>query len=115
MCAYVKSSVRLLVLPTTAASGNAAVPRGAAAINLTVVVGVLIFFGKGVCASCLFQADNIEPKKVRLGLQKWLSRFEKNVIFCNYSSKFDRPANPYGHQILVAPPMEGCNRVLGSH
>lgn len=24
-------------------------------INLTVVVGVLIFFGKGVCASCLFQ------------------------------------------------------------
>lgn len=24
-------------------------------INLSVVVGVLIFFGKGVCASCLFQ------------------------------------------------------------
>jgi F-type H+-transporting ATPase subunit b len=24
-------------------------------INLPVVVGVLIFFGKGVCASCLFQ------------------------------------------------------------
>ena len=24
-------------------------------INLTVVVGVLTFFGKGVCASCLFQ------------------------------------------------------------
>ena len=39
----------------------------------------------------------------------------KNKFFCNYSSKFDRPAHPYGHQILVAPPMEGCNRVLGSH
>jgi F-type H+-transporting ATPase subunit b len=24
-------------------------------INLSVVLGVLIFFGKGVCASCLFQ------------------------------------------------------------
>lgn len=24
-------------------------------INLSVVVGVLIFFGKGVCAGCLFQ------------------------------------------------------------
>jgi len=23
-------------------------------INLSVVIGVLIFFGKGVCASCLF-------------------------------------------------------------
>lgn len=24
-------------------------------INLSVVLGVLVFFGKGVCASCLFQ------------------------------------------------------------
>uniref|UniRef100_UPI0026E3DD55 CF0 subunit I n=1 Tax=Ceratophyllum submersum TaxID=108412 RepID=UPI0026E3DD55 len=24
-------------------------------INLSVVLGVLIFFGKGVCASCVFQ------------------------------------------------------------
>ena len=24
-------------------------------INLIVVIGVLVFFGKGVCASCLFQ------------------------------------------------------------
>lgn len=24
-------------------------------INLSVVIGVLIFFGKGVCVSCLFQ------------------------------------------------------------
>jgi len=24
-------------------------------INLSIVLGVLIFFGKGVCASCLFQ------------------------------------------------------------
>ena len=24
-------------------------------INLSVVLGILIFFGKGVCASCLFQ------------------------------------------------------------
>lgn len=24
-------------------------------INLSVVIGVLIFFGKGVCASCFFQ------------------------------------------------------------
>jgi len=24
-------------------------------INLSVVIGVLIFFGKGVCADCLFQ------------------------------------------------------------
>lgn len=24
-------------------------------INLSVVIGVLIFFGKGVCAGCLFQ------------------------------------------------------------
>lgn len=26
-------------------------------INLSVVIGVLIFFGKGVCASCLFQEE----------------------------------------------------------
>lgn len=31
-------------------------------INLSVVLGVLIFFGKGVCASCLFQKKGwIEP------------------------------------------------------
>lgn len=31
-------------------------------INLSVVIGVLIFFGKGVCASCLFQRiDWIQP------------------------------------------------------
>lgn len=24
-------------------------------INLSVVIGVLLFFGKGVCVSCLFQ------------------------------------------------------------
>ena len=24
-------------------------------INLSIVLGVLVFFGKGVCASCLFQ------------------------------------------------------------
>jgi F-type H+-transporting ATPase subunit b len=31
-------------------------------INLSVVLGVLIFFGKGVCAGCLFQRiDWIQP------------------------------------------------------
>ena len=31
-------------------------------INLSVVLGVLVFFGKGVCASCLFQRRNwIQP------------------------------------------------------
>ena len=31
-------------------------------INLSAVLGVLIFFGKGVCASCLFQRiDWIHP------------------------------------------------------
>lgn len=31
-------------------------------INLSVVLGVLVFFGKGVCASCLFQRiDWIKP------------------------------------------------------
>lgn len=31
-------------------------------INLSVVLGVLVFFGKGVCASCLFQRINwIQP------------------------------------------------------
>lgn len=31
-------------------------------INLSVVLGVLVFFGKGVCASCLFQRiDWIQP------------------------------------------------------
>ena len=49
------------------------------------------------------------------GNSKMALKIGKNVIFCNYNSKFDRPAHPYGHQILVAPPMEGCNRVLGSH
>nr|QKZ94404.1 ATP synthase CF0 subunit I [Campeiostachys dahurica var. tangutorum] len=37
-------------------------------INLTVVVGVLIFFGKGVCASCLFQElkDLLDNRKQRI-------------------------------------------------
>ena len=39
----------------------------------------------------------------------------KNVGFCNYSSKFDGPVHPYGLQVLGAPPMDGYNRVLGSH
>lgn len=31
-------------------------------INLSVVLGVLVFFGKGVCASCFFQRiDWIQP------------------------------------------------------
>lgn len=31
-------------------------------INLSVVLGLLVFFGKGVCASCLFQRINwIQP------------------------------------------------------
>lgn len=31
-------------------------------INLSIVIGVLIFFGKGVCASCFFQKiDWIQP------------------------------------------------------
>ena len=37
-------------------------------------------------------------------------KFGKNVIFYNYNSIFDRPAHPYGPQILVAPPMERYNR-----
>ena len=53
--------------------------------------------------------------KRKLLLCTHLGKIGKNVIFCNYSSNFDRPAHPYGHQILVAQPMEGCNRVLGSH
>lgn len=31
-------------------------------INLSVVLGVLIFFGKGVCASCLFQNKGWTPQ-----------------------------------------------------
>nr|QFR18065.1 ATP synthase CF0 subunit I [Digitaria glauca]UFH82234.1 ATP synthase CF0 subunit I [Digitaria californica]UFQ87381.1 ATP synthase CF0 subunit I [Digitaria sanguinalis] len=34
-------------------------------INLTVVVGVLIFFGKGVCASCLLK-DLLDNRKQRI-------------------------------------------------
>nr|UTQ73184.1 ATP synthase CF0 subunit I [Paris polyphylla var. yunnanensis] len=30
-------------------------------INLTVVLGVLIFFGKGVCTSCVFQEYRLDP------------------------------------------------------
>nr|QFQ43502.1 ATP synthase CF0 subunit I [Medinilla assamica] len=40
-------------------------------INLSVVFGVLIFFGKGVCASCLLRAGAIEQlEKARARLQK---------------------------------------------
>nr|YP_009476457.1 ATP synthase CF0 subunit I [Xanthoceras sorbifolium]AVM38909.1 ATP synthase CF0 subunit I [Xanthoceras sorbifolium]QIM59453.1 AtpF [Xanthoceras sorbifolium]QMJ95876.1 ATP synthase CF0 subunit I [Xanthoceras sorbifolium] len=35
-------------------------------INLSVVVGVLIFFGKGVCAGCLFQEDEWEDNPLSL-------------------------------------------------
>uniref|UniRef100_UPI0030E03C50 ATP synthase CF0 B subunit n=1 Tax=Hedysarum drobovii TaxID=2906541 RepID=UPI0030E03C50 len=37
-------------------------------INLSVVLGVLIFFGKGVCASCLFQRlnDLLDNRKQRI-------------------------------------------------
>nr|WGV40146.1 ATPase I subunit [Aconitum carmichaelii var. carmichaelii] len=36
-------------------------------INLSVVLGVLIFFGKGVCASCLFQLnDLLDNRKQRI-------------------------------------------------
>nr|YP_009231816.1 ATP synthase CF0 subunit I [Goodyera schlechtendaliana]AMA07155.1 ATP synthase CF0 subunit I [Goodyera schlechtendaliana]AMA07159.1 ATP synthase CF0 subunit I [Goodyera schlechtendaliana] len=32
-------------------------------INLSVVLGVLIFFGKGVCASCVFQLNDLLDKR----------------------------------------------------
>nr|YP_009111660.1 ATP synthase CF0 subunit I [Apios americana]AHI95789.1 ATP synthase CF0 subunit I [Apios americana] len=37
-------------------------------INLSVVLGVLVFFGKGVCASCLFQrlSDLLDNRKQRI-------------------------------------------------
>nr|WNG72099.1 ATP synthase CF0 subunit I [Mammillaria elongata] len=36
-------------------------------INLSVVIGVLIFFGKGVCAGCLFQvSDLLDNRKRRI-------------------------------------------------
>uniref|UniRef100_UPI0031F4003B ATP synthase CF0 subunit I n=1 Tax=Platylobium infecundum TaxID=3041824 RepID=UPI0031F4003B len=37
-------------------------------INLSVVLGVLVFFGKGVCASCLFQrlSDLLDNRKHRI-------------------------------------------------
>nr|QWX87918.1 ATP synthase CF0 B subunit [Phyllolobium chinense] len=37
-------------------------------INLSIVLGVLIFFGKGVCASCLFQrlSDLLDNRKQRI-------------------------------------------------
>nr|QTI91189.1 ATP synthase CF0 subunit I [Echinocactus grusonii] len=36
-------------------------------INLSVVIGVLIFFGKGVCAGCLFQvSDLLDNRKQRI-------------------------------------------------
>nr|YP_009627377.1 ATP synthase CF0 B subunit [Tinospora cordifolia]QCC70835.1 ATP synthase CF0 B subunit [Tinospora cordifolia]QJF59463.1 ATP synthase CF0 B subunit [Tinospora sinensis] len=35
-------------------------------INLSVVLGVLIFFGKGVCASCLFLIDLLDNRKQRI-------------------------------------------------
>nr|YP_010426487.1 ATP synthase CF0 subunit I [Phyllolobium chinense]USM11179.1 ATP synthase CF0 subunit I [Phyllolobium chinense] len=37
-------------------------------INLSIVLGVLIFFGKGVCASCLFQriGDLLDNRKQRI-------------------------------------------------
>nr|YP_009457806.1 ATP synthase CF0 subunit I [Pisum fulvum]YP_009488124.1 ATP synthase CFO B subunit [Pisum abyssinicum]YP_009514082.1 ATP synthase CFO B subunit [Pisum sativum subsp. elatius]AIK21448.1 ATP synthase CF0 subunit I [Pisum sativum]AXY96008.1 ATP synthase CFO B subunit [Pisum sativum subsp. sativum]AUM82258.1 ATP synthase CF0 subunit I [Pisum fulvum]AWD26618.1 ATP synthase CFO B subunit [Pisum sativum subsp. elatius]AWD26692.1 ATP synthase CFO B subunit [Pisum sativum subsp. elatius] len=37
-------------------------------INLSAVLGVLIFFGKGVCASCLFQrlSDLLDNRKQRI-------------------------------------------------
>nr|QSX42909.1 ATP synthase CF0 subunit I [Peganum harmala] len=35
-------------------------------INLSVVLGVLIFFGKGVCASCLFQEDEWKDNPLSL-------------------------------------------------
>nr|YP_010595406.1 ATP synthase CF0 subunit I [Buchanania latifolia]WAJ58328.1 ATP synthase CF0 subunit I [Buchanania latifolia] len=35
-------------------------------INLSVVLGVLIFFGKGVCASCLFQEDKWQDNLLSL-------------------------------------------------
>nr|QXU76143.1 ATP synthase CF0 subunit I [Biebersteinia heterostemon] len=35
-------------------------------INLSVVLGVLIFFGKGVCASCLFQEDECKDNLLSL-------------------------------------------------
>nr|YP_009531836.1 ATP synthase CF0 subunit I [Lumnitzera littorea]AXZ71183.1 ATP synthase CF0 subunit I [Lumnitzera littorea] len=40
-------------------------------INLSVVLGVLIFFGKGVCASCLLRGGAIEQlEKARARLRK---------------------------------------------
>lgn len=40
-------------------------------INLSAVLGVLIFFGKGVCASCLFQRiDWIQPTALYFGITR---------------------------------------------
>nr|YP_010901077.1 ATP synthase CF0 B subunit [Crassula alstonii]YP_010901162.1 ATP synthase CF0 B subunit [Crassula columella]YP_010901332.1 ATP synthase CF0 B subunit [Crassula mesembryanthoides]YP_010901417.1 ATP synthase CF0 B subunit [Crassula socialis]WIL06661.1 ATP synthase CF0 B subunit [Crassula alstonii]WIL06747.1 ATP synthase CF0 B subunit [Crassula columella]WIL06916.1 ATP synthase CF0 B subunit [Crassula mesembryanthoides]WIL07001.1 ATP synthase CF0 B subunit [Crassula socialis] len=47
-------------------------------INLSVVLGVLIFFGKGVCASCLFQKK--EWKENLLSLSDLLDNRKQKIL-----------------------------------
>nr|YP_011004121.1 ATP synthase CF0 B subunit [Crassula volkensii]WPS93384.1 ATP synthase CF0 B subunit [Crassula volkensii] len=47
-------------------------------INLSVVLGVLIFFGKGVCASCLFQKR--ERKENLLSLSDLLDNRKQKIL-----------------------------------
>nr|YP_010329221.1 ATP synthase CF0 subunit I [Zygophyllum kansuense]UJH21855.1 ATP synthase CF0 subunit I [Zygophyllum kansuense] len=47
-------------------------------INLSIVIGVLIFFGKGVCASCLFQEN--EWKENLLSLTDLLDNRKQRIL-----------------------------------
>ena len=52
--------------------------RGVEIIGLLMVAIWKILHTRTLLSS---RADNIEPKKGRLGLQKWLSRLEKTIFF----------------------------------
>ena len=58
---------------------------------------------------------NYRAQKRPSGPGKKAHKTGKNEGFCIYSSKLDGPVHPYGLQVLGAQPMDGYNRVLGSH
>ena len=56
-------------------------------------------------------SETLSPKKGRLGPQKDPTSLGKQKKNCSYSLKFDG-ANPFRHQVVSGPDMDGHDRVL---
>ena len=80
-------------------------------LKLKALLIFMIWIILHTCTHMIMRAETLSPKKGRLGPQKEPTSLEKQQKNCSYSSKID-VANPFRHQVVSGPDMDGHDRVL---